>query len=189
MNQGSAIGLSAMTVLGVALLAGNADSQQNSLNEQLESLKVQLVGTWTLVSYERVFPDGHAMHEMGANPKGINIFEPDGHYVLIIASSGSANKASTPAEDQVMTKLMAASYGTYTVDVRGGNRLGLREDFSSLHPTLVGADTERIITSLTPNQLNYTIPEPFGEAIHVEWTRAAAIQPYSLTPQHYGPAQ
>src|SRR5712692_6131810 len=117
MNRRSVI---TMTVLGLALLPGSAVSQQQShacLLPACESLKQQLVGTWTLVSYERVFPDGRKLHLMGANPKGINIFEPNGHYVRILARSDLPRFASgdhmkaTPEEAKAMVEGMVASYG------------------------------------------------------------------------------
>jgi len=60
-----------ITALGLALLPGNALAQQ-------KSLKDQLVGTWTLVSWEQDVPSGPKFQRFGANPKGYNIFDANG---------------------------------------------------------------------------------------------------------------
>jgi hypothetical protein len=54
-------------------------SPSNSVAQQ-KPLKEQLVGTWTLVSSDQVRPDGSKVQRLGANPKGINVFNPNGRF-------------------------------------------------------------------------------------------------------------
>ena len=71
MNTRSILSISAMTVLGLALVPSSAVSQQ-------KSLKDQLVGTWTIVSDEITAPNGAKQQPYGANPKGILILDAGG---------------------------------------------------------------------------------------------------------------
>ena len=73
MNSRHIRSLSAVAALGLALFPGGAVSQQTSL-------KSQLVGKWTLASFENTSADGTKRHLYGANPKGIFIFDADGRY-------------------------------------------------------------------------------------------------------------
>jgi hypothetical protein len=57
---------SAVTVLALALLAGNAVAQQRTLTEQL-------VGTWAFVSSTNKLPDGGPA--WGSNPKGLALLK------------------------------------------------------------------------------------------------------------------
>ena len=60
MNRRSIFMLATATALGLALLPSNLNSQQGSLKEQL-------VGTWTIVSWEDIAPNG--TKRQIANPK------------------------------------------------------------------------------------------------------------------------
>ena len=60
MNRRSIIGISATTVLALALLPGHALAQQKSLKEQL-------VGTWKIVSSHNVRGDGSRVQEQSAD--------------------------------------------------------------------------------------------------------------------------
>ena len=80
--------ISAMTVLGLILLPGNAVAQQKSLKEQL-------AGTWTLASWEQVFKDGTKHQDFGTNPKGVASFEANGHFFVMFARPDLPKIAST----------------------------------------------------------------------------------------------
>ncbi|MGD0023764.1 MAG: hypothetical protein ABSC37_03915 [Xanthobacteraceae bacterium] len=67
MNRRDVLSLSAITVLGLALLPGAAFAQQ-------KPLKDQLVGTWTLVSNTNTAANGAKSELFGPNPKGLAIF-------------------------------------------------------------------------------------------------------------------
>jgi hypothetical protein len=74
MNRRRILMVSAMTVLGLAmLLPGSAVSQQ-------KLLKDQLIGTWTFVSTTAKLADGSPA--WGSNPKGLLIFTENGRFSL-----------------------------------------------------------------------------------------------------------
>ena len=59
MNRRKVISLSALTAFELALLTGSAVSQQKSLKEQL-------VGTWTVQSWDQTNKDGTKLQRFGA---------------------------------------------------------------------------------------------------------------------------
>lgn len=75
------LSLIALAALGVALLPSGAISQQ-------KSLKDQLIGTWTVISYDVIAPDG--------SKKPIFSEHPSGYYMLDsgIAPSCARHKRS-----------------------------------------------------------------------------------------------
>jgi hypothetical protein len=73
MNRPSILGIAAMTALGLAVLPSSV-AQQNSLREQL-------LGTWTLVSSDQVRPDGSRLQQFGAKPTGVNVFGANGPFL------------------------------------------------------------------------------------------------------------
>jgi hypothetical protein len=72
--------MSAMAMVGVTLLGGNAMGQQNPPTEQL-------LGTWSLLSHEASRPDGSKVLPYGANPKGIAVFDAGGHFIISVMRS------------------------------------------------------------------------------------------------------
>ncbi len=62
MDRRHILSLSVITALGLAFLPGSALAQQ-------KSLKDQLVGTWTVVSWDQVNKDGSKFQRFGTNPK------------------------------------------------------------------------------------------------------------------------
>src|SRR5260221_13529858 len=79
-------------------------SSSDSLAQQ-KSLKDQLVGTWTLVSSDQVRPDGRKLKQFGANQKGIKVFDANGGFFIMVASSrfiviGSVDNTKIASYDQ-----------------------------------------------------------------------------------------
>jgi len=68
MKRRNVLKIFAVTLLGFAVLASNAVAQQKSLKEQL-------VGAWTLVSFEVTNKDGTKQQDFSPNPKGILILD------------------------------------------------------------------------------------------------------------------
>jgi hypothetical protein len=64
MNRRHIFSLSVIPALAL-MLSGAATAQQQTLKEQL-------AGTWTAVSWEQVGKDGSKFERFGANPKGVN---------------------------------------------------------------------------------------------------------------------
>ena len=51
---------------------------------QQKTLKEQIVGSWTLVSWVQTRPDGTKNYRFGNSPKGVNMFSPTGRFSIII---------------------------------------------------------------------------------------------------------
>jgi hypothetical protein len=170
MNRRIILSLSALTAF--TLLPGSAVSQQKSLKEQL-------VGTWTLVSWEQQRPDGSKFQRFGTNPKGVNIFDANGRFAVIflhpdlpkIASSDPSTP--TPDEQKALVGRSIAYYGTYTVD-EGAKTITLNVEASTF-PNQVGGDNRRTVMALTGDELKYQNTRPLtGGQINTGYKRAAA---------------
>jgi hypothetical protein len=143
---------------------------------QKKSLKDQLVGTWTLVSSDQVRPDGSKLKQFGDNPKGINVFDVNGRFFVMVASADNLQIASngrsrtSSGEDALIVESIAY-YGTYTVNEEV-NVISLHLDASTF-PNQVGTDQKRTITSFTANELKYSSPAAIsGVQVHQVWKRA-----------------
>jgi hypothetical protein len=164
-----AVTTTALLFLAVGLSATDSLAQQKSLKEQL-------VGTWTLVSSDQVRPDGSKLKQFGANPKGINVFDANGRFFLMVASADNSTIASkdpsmTTSEEDGLIVESIAYYGTYTVNEEV-NGISLHLDASTF-PNQVGTDKKRAITSLTADELKYSSPAAIsGVQVHQVWRRA-----------------
>ena len=87
MNYRLALTTIVLLCAGVALSASDLRAQQ-------KSLKDQLVGSWTLVAWERINPDGSKVQGFGANPKGVTTFDANGRFSLIFLRSDLPKLAS-----------------------------------------------------------------------------------------------
>jgi hypothetical protein len=155
-----------LLLLGNVLSAGDAVVQQ-------KSLKDQLVGTWTVSSWEKVGP---SFERFGVNPKGDNVFDADGQFFIMfvrprllkIASNNPsiptleeakalvaviAYTPGTPDEAKVLEGGVIAYYGTYTIS-EADKTIMLHVEASSF-PNQVGAEQIRTITALSANELTY----------------------------------
>jgi hypothetical protein len=166
----SILGLSAIATLGLVVLPSNAVGQQTSLKDQL-------VGTWTVVSWDQTNKDGSKFQRFGTNPKGVNVFDANGRFVVIFARAdlpkiASNNPSSpTPDEAKAITGGAIGYFGTYSVD-EASKTITLRVEASSF-PNIVGADQKRHITALTKDELKYSNPAPLtGGTINVGMRRA-----------------
>jgi hypothetical protein len=163
MNRRSILSIGAATALGLGLLPAGTVAQQ-------KSLKDQLVGTWTVVSWLETFKDGSKLQRFGPDPKGVNIFTADGHFSIMFARPDLPKIASndpmkpTPEEANAITLGSVAYFGTYTVD-EGSKTISFRIESSTL-PNQLGRNQVRKITSLTADELSYTNNEPVAEPAH-----------------------
>jgi hypothetical protein len=160
----------ALLCLAVGLSASDSLAQQKSLKEQL-------VGTWTLVSSDQVRPDGSTLKQFGANPKGINVFDANGRFFLMIASADNSKIASNnlsktnSEEGGGLIVESIAYYGTYTVNE--AEKVAILHIDASTFPNQVGTDQKRTITSLTVDDLKYSTPAATsGVQVHQAWKRA-----------------
>ena len=124
---------------------------------QQKTLKQQLIGTWDFVRTEATQADGQKLLPFGANPKGVNIFTEDGHFVQIQIADGISKFASnsrvtgTPDENKAAVQGTLALFGTYTVDE--SKKMIVYKVESSTFPNWIGLVQERPIDSVTANQL------------------------------------
>src|SRR5258705_599426 len=180
MNRRTPLAMSttALLCLAVSLSASDSFAQQ-------KSLKDQLVGTWTLVSSDQVRPDGSKLKQFGANPKGINVFDANGRFFLMVASSrflviASADntkivsydpsKTNSEEIDSLIVEPMAY-YGTYTVNE--AETVAILHLEASTIPIQVRTDPKPTITTLTANELKYSSPASIsGVQVHQAWKRA-----------------
>jgi len=170
MRRLNVIGLSGLTALGLALLAGTALSQQ-------KSFKDQLVGSWTLVSASQATKEGVKSDRWGPNPRGRAIFEADGRYSFMIFRSDVPKFASdnlnqvTAEESKAAIQGMTANFGTWSIDEATKTLTTNIEAASSTN--LNGGTQKRIISSLSATELKYTNPaSQIGSVDDVVWKRA-----------------
>src|SRR5215831_12795573 len=172
MNRNSIFGLTALTILGLALLPVSAVSQQKSLKEQL-------VGTWLQVSIDGTFPDGTKRQLFGPDPKGIVIYTSDGYFSLMqsradLTKLASSNRATaTPEEAKAVVAGSIAYFGKYSVDEAG--KVVTVDIQGSTFANQIGSanDNRRIVTSLTANELRLTNPtSASGVRIELVFKRA-----------------
>ena len=101
----------ALTALGVCLLFVLQVWSQGTTAEQISKPQAatvpSLVGTWTLVS-ETAHHDDNTTQPLGANPKGLMMFDSAGRFMMIIARPDipkfAVNKrdAGTPEENKAV---------------------------------------------------------------------------------------
>jgi hypothetical protein len=124
---------------------------------QQKTLKQQLIGTWEFVRTEATQADGQKILPFGANPKGVNIFTEDGHFVQIQIADGIPKFASksrvtgTSDENKAVVQGSLALFGTYTVDE--AKKMIVYKVDSSTFPNWIGLVQERPIDSITADEL------------------------------------
>src|SRR5262245_54296500 len=110
MNRRMALAVTTTALLGSGLVLGAS----------AQSLRQQLVGTWTFVSSTTKLPDGSSA--WGSNPKGLIIFTENGRYSSQIMRSDRPKFASnsraqgTPEENKAAVLGNVSSFGTYSVN-------------------------------------------------------------------------
>ena len=156
-----------MTALALALLPNVGVGQKKSMKEQL-------VGAWSLVSFELVRPDGSKQSTFGADPKGIAFFDAGGHYIITVMRLDRAKYAinsfteGTARENKATAQGTITYFGTYSVS-EADSAIAIHIDGSSF-PNWNGADQKRIV-AITGDQLKLTAPIAVGTA-EVVWKRA-----------------
>ena len=87
-----------------------------------QTLKQQLVGTWTFVVTEATLSDGKKVRPFGDTPKGMLIFTEDGRFASVQVAAGipkfvsNSRVTGTPEENAAVVKGSIALFGNYTVD-------------------------------------------------------------------------
>jgi hypothetical protein len=172
MNRRNLFAISAVSVLGLALLAGNAlGAPKAKFNKR------QLVGTWTMTASENVRPDGTKVEPYGSNPKSILIFDGGGHYSLTIVRSdlpkfsGSTSDQGTAEENKAVVAGIITHFGTYSINE--ADRTITTHVEASSFPNITGTDQKRSIISLNADELRYAnATTATGTKAEVTWKRA-----------------
>jgi hypothetical protein len=150
--------ITALLLLGVAVLPGDASGQEKSMKEQL-------VGAWTYVSVDSVRPDGSRVPMYGPKPQGLVIFDGNGRYALVNARSGQPKFASnnrmegTPEENRAVVQGSIAHFGRYIVNE--ADKTITFQIETSTFPNWNGTVQRRPFT-LTGDELKWTTPDASG---------------------------
>jgi hypothetical protein len=154
MNRQSIINISAITALGLGVFPSDVIAQQNSLKDQL-------VGTWTLVSFQNTAADGTKTPVFGPQPKGIFMIDAGGHYAMVLTDPGRP-KWKSNLRTQLSTEELAnaakglvAQYGSWSVDET--SKVLTRKVEGALSPNLAGTEQKPTI-SLSGDELTVTDP-------------------------------
>jgi len=109
----------------------------------------QLHGSWDLVSLIATTPDGAELLPMGASPRGLGYYGPDGIVMVILTTGDRPSFASiviadrTPDEAARGFDTSLSYYGTYAVDVERAEIVHRIERCS--FPNLEGRDMKRSV--------------------------------------------
>jgi len=171
MNRRCVFSLSAIAVLGLAMLPTSAISQQKTIKEQI-------VGTWTFVSSANVMPDGTRIDQWaGSNPKGIFMLDGNGHFTFFITRpdlpkfAGKTVLEGTATEYKAVVTGIVAGFGTYSIN-EADKTITTHVEGSSF-PNLIGLDQKRLITTLTADELKYGNPvNTAAGTVEAIWKRA-----------------
>ena len=139
----------------------------------------KLVGTWSLLAADNVFPDGKRVHVYGPEPQGILMFDSAGRYSLHIYRTGRIKFAAndkakgSPEENQSTVEGSNTHYGRYTVNESDAS-ITFHIDHA-LFPNWEGTQQKRSFR-IVGDRLTYIVATPTtgGRAAlgEVVWVRA-----------------
>ena len=166
--------LRAVCLCVIATLIAALAHAQNKL------IKDGIVGGWSLVAVTADLANGSMSEPFGADPRGIIIFTPDGHFALFqsraeLPKIASNDRAKATAEEAAAIIAGSIAYfGTYSVD-EAEKSLSVTLDGSTFPNLLGGPAQKRLITSLDTNELKFANPRtPSGMTLQTVWKRAEA---------------
>ena len=141
-----------------------------------EGLRQQIVGTWLAVS-QYVDQDGKKLEPFGANPKGMAVYDADGHFILVLQRetlpkfAANNRMAGTAEENKAIVQGSIAYFGRYSIDENEG-RLKLHYE-ASTYPNWDGEDQVRLI-SISGDELKIVSPVSAvgGGVVHLVLRRA-----------------
>jgi Lipocalin-like domain len=142
---------------------------------QKQTLKEQIVGTWTLLSWEQKKGDGTKVERYGTNPKGIAFFDAGGRYIISVMRSDRAKYASnalwqgTPEENKETADSTITYFGTYSAN-EADSSIVIHVEGSSF-PNWNGTEQKRFV-AIAGDQLTLTVRPPAGDIVDVIWKRA-----------------
>jgi Lipocalin-like domain len=125
-----------------------------------KTLREQLVGTWSLVSVDNIYPDSSKVQPYGVNPQGILTFDDKGNYAIQILKavrpkvvSGDKNKC-TPEENSALVQGSNSHFGKYEIN-ENNLTLVFKIEHASF-PNWEGTEQKRTY-SYTGNDLKYVV--------------------------------
>ena len=142
---------------------------------QHQSMKEELVGTWTLLSWEQKKGDGTKIERYGTNPKGIAFFDAGGRYIITVMRSDRAKYASnalwqgTAEENKETADGTITYFGTYSANEKDSS-IAIHVEGSSF-PNWNGTEQKRFV-AIVGDQLTLTVRPPGGDIVDVIWKRA-----------------
>ena len=144
-----------------------------------QSLKDQVVGTWTLVSNYAERADGTRLQTFGKDPKGIAVYDGNGRFAYIIMGDvrkkfGANNRMEgSDEENRSVVQGSISYYGTYTVN-EAEKSLTWHIERASF-PNWDGT-SRKISLTIDGDRLHQVaapIPSAGGAYVpHLEWVRA-----------------
>ena len=157
-----------IAAFGLSMMTFNALGQKQTLKEQL-------VGTWTLLSWEQKKGDGTKVERYGTSPKGVAFFDAGGTYIITVMRSDRAKYASdalwqgTPDENKETADGTITYFGTYSVN-EADSSIAIHVASSSF-PNWNGTDQKRLVV-IAGERLTLTVRPPAGDVVEVIWKRA-----------------
>jgi hypothetical protein len=144
------------TIILLLLLALNTAIAQKTK----QVMKIEILGSWTLVSVENINSDGTKNLPYDVDPKGILFFDEKGNYAIEIYKnerpkiiSGDKNKC-TPEENASIVQGSNAHFGEYEIDET--NKIITFKIKTASFPNWEGAIQKRSYTFLN-NELKYVV--------------------------------
>jgi hypothetical protein len=170
MSRRNILNLSAAAALGLAIGSNSAFAQQKTLKEQI-------LGPWTLVSFESFDDKGTKVPNMeGPDLKGLLIFTENGRMsvqmITEIPKIASKDRLkTTPAEEKAVAHGVLSYFGTYTIS-EADKTISYRIERSSFSNQVTGTDAKRVAT-LTGDELKLDNPgRTAGGTTVIIWKRA-----------------
>ena len=163
-----------LAVAAALLSLAAVSSGQAFGREEGESLKEQLVGTWTLRELHAVTWDDEDRNPFGAVPQGRMIFDRDGNVTCVIIGGDRRKFAlgdrlsGTPEENRAAVQSTQAFYGRYRVG--DDNRTVVFDVDRSSFANWDGTSQPSVMT-IDGGILNQTKPGPRASWGYAVWER------------------
>ncbi|MFV8342029.1 lipocalin-like domain-containing protein [Flavobacterium sp. XS2P39] len=130
------------------------------LNVTLSIAQEKLVGSWSLVSIDNIYPDSSRVHPYGENPKGLLIFDANGNYAIQILKavrskivSGDKNTC-TAEENATLVQGSNSHFGKYEMDEE--HKIMVFKIESASFPNWEGTTQKRSYIR-TENEIKYVV--------------------------------
>jgi Lipocalin-like domain len=148
----------------------------NGAFAQAKTFKDQVVGAWTLVSFDSFNAEGKKIPSIeGGDVKGRLILTADGQFSAQIIShipklASKARLKTTLAEDKAVAHGVLSFFGTYTTDA-GNKTINLLVERSSYPNQVTGKSAKRIVT-FTGDEMRFdNLGRTAGGKVIVVWKR------------------